>query len=58
MVEGDIIDVSDIPAQYKARVAEGTEPIEERLFLINNLRDAKKAFEREFKKRKLLRKKR
>ncbi len=55
MVEGDIIDVSDIPAQYKADIAK--EPTGERFFLINNLRDAKKAFAKEFKKRKLLQKK-
>ena len=53
MVEDDTIDVSDIPAPYNREASGGGEPLEEQFFLISSLKDAKKAFEKEFIKRKL-----
>jgi len=54
MVEKDVIDEFDIPASYNPGAAEGMVPVELQLFLSHSLKDAKKAFEREFIKRKLL----
>lgn len=53
-VEGDVIDTSDIPAPYSPGVAKGMESIGERFFLIDSLKDAQKAFEKEFLRRKFL----
>ncbi len=54
MVEKDVIDEFDIPAPYNPGAADGMVPVESQLFLSHSLKNAKKAFEREFIKRKLL----
>ena len=54
MVDKDVIDEFDIPASYNPGAADGMAPVESQLFLSHSLKDAKKAFEREFIKRKLL----
>ncbi|MFH2047480.1 MAG: sigma-54 dependent transcriptional regulator [Pseudomonadota bacterium] len=53
MTRENIIDVSDIPDQYKPAVEEVPEPAKSELFLIDRLKDAKQAFEKEFIKIKL-----
>jgi len=55
MVEKEVIDVADIPASYNPSCSEAADPIESQLFLIQRLKDAQKAFEKEFVERKLLR---
>ncbi|MGD2151324.1 MAG: sigma-54 dependent transcriptional regulator [Desulfobacterales bacterium] len=54
MVEKDVIDEFDLPAPYNPDIADGMTTVESQLFLNHSLKDAKKAFEREFIKRKLL----
>jgi two-component system nitrogen regulation response regulator NtrX len=54
MVEGDIIETSDIPNVYKPGTTEKTRSFEEQFFLIDYLKDAKRAFEKAFIQRKLL----
>ena len=54
MVEGDIIDASDVPAPYNPGTMEKIRHFEEQLFLIDYLKDAKRAFEKAFIQRKLL----
>jgi two-component system, NtrC family, nitrogen regulation response regulator NtrX len=54
MVEKDVIDEFDLPAPYNPGPARGMAAVESELFLNLGLKDAKKAFEREFIKRKLL----
>lgn len=54
MVEKDVIDEFDLPEPYNPGPARGMAPVESELFLNLGLKDAKKAFEREFIKRKLL----
>ncbi|MFH1991496.1 MAG: sigma-54 dependent transcriptional regulator [Pseudomonadota bacterium] len=54
MVEKDAIDESAIPLPYNPECAEGTTSIESQLFLIQDLKEAKKAFEKIFIQRKLL----
>jgi len=54
MVEKDVIDEFDLPAPYNPDTADRMTPVESQLFLSHSLKDAKKAFEREFIKRKLL----
>ena len=54
MVEGDIIEASDLPSLYNPEIMEMTRFFEEQFFLIDCLKDAKKAFERVFIQRKLL----
>ena len=54
MAEDDIIDVSDIPAPYNSNLGEGLGLVESQLFIIDLLKDAKKAFEKEFMQKKLL----
>jgi len=54
MVEKDVINEFDLPAPYNPGPAGGMAPVESELFLNLCLKDAKKAFEREFIKRKLL----
>ena len=54
MVEEDVIDVAAIPAPYNPEASGGGESVEEQFFLINSLMDARKAFEKEFIRRKLL----
>ncbi len=54
MVEKDVIDESDIPEPFNPVAKEGMAPIEAQLFVTHNLKDAKKAFEKEFIQRKLL----
>jgi len=54
MVEGNIIDASDVPAPYNPGTMEKTRSFEEQFFLIDYLKDAKTAFEKAFIQRKLL----
>ncbi len=54
MVEKDVIKEFNLPAPYNPGPAGGMVPVESALFLNPCLKDAKKAFEREFIKRKLL----
>ncbi len=54
MTENDIIDVSDIPAPYNSNLGEGLGLVESQLFIIDFLKDAKKAFEKAFIQKKLL----
>jgi two-component system nitrogen regulation response regulator NtrX len=54
MVETDVINVSDIPPPYSPDSGKAVEQIESELFFIDDLKDAKKAFENEFIKRKLM----
>jgi two-component system nitrogen regulation response regulator NtrX len=54
MVENDVIDPSDIPAPYNPDASEGLAPVEAQFFSIQHLKDAKKAFEKEFIQRMLL----
>ena len=54
MVEGDIIDAPDVPASYNPGTMEKTKSFEEQFFLIDYLKDAKRAFEKAFIQRKLL----
>jgi len=53
MVQGDIIDVSDIPAPYNPDFHEEMVPTGLGLYSINHLKNAQKAFEKEFIRRKL-----
>lgn len=48
MVEKDLIDLSDLPFPYRPHSGRTSELIESNLFLFDDLKDAKKAFEREF----------
>ncbi|MBW2643619.1 MAG: sigma-54-dependent Fis family transcriptional regulator, partial [Deltaproteobacteria bacterium] len=50
----DVIDEFDIHAPYNPGTVDEKAPIESQLFLSHSLKNAKKAFEREFIKRKLL----
>ena len=50
----DIIDASDVPASYNPGTMEKTRSFEEQFFLIDYLKDAKRAFEKAFIQRKLL----
>ncbi|MEA3427685.1 MAG: sigma-54 dependent transcriptional regulator, partial [Thermodesulfobacteriota bacterium] len=54
MAGNDTIDVSDIPAPYNPNLGQGLGVVESRLFIIDHLKDAKKAFEKEFIQKKLL----
>ena len=54
MAEDDMIDVSDIPVPYNSNLGEGLGLVESQLFIIDQLKDAKKAFEKEFIQKKLL----
>ena len=54
MVEKDVIDSSDIPEPFNPGAKEWMEPIEAQLFVSHNLKEAKKAFEKEYIQRKLL----
>jgi two-component system nitrogen regulation response regulator NtrX len=54
MVEKDVIDEFDLPAPYNPGPSGGMVPVESELFLNLGIKDAKKAFEREYIKRKLL----
>ena len=54
MVGKEVIDETDIPAPYNPNSRDGIASIEEQLFLSDSLKDAKKTFEREFIKRKLM----
>ncbi len=54
MIQNDVIDVSDIPAPYNPSLGKSVDPVNSRFFAIKNLKDARKAFEEEFIKRKLL----
>jgi len=56
MLEKEIIDAADMPAPYGSNAEEKIGLTETQLFKIENLKDAKKDFEREFIKRKLLEK--
>jgi two-component system nitrogen regulation response regulator NtrX len=54
MVEGDTINVDDIPAPYNPTCGEHPEHFGSRLFQIGSLKEAKKAFEKEFIEKKLM----
>ena len=54
MVQGDIINASDVPAAYRPGGMEKARSFEEQFFLIDCLKDAKKTFEKAFIQRKLL----
>ena len=54
MIEKDVIDASNIPSPYNPDAKEDKQPVEKQLFLIDSLKDAKKIFEEEFLKKKLL----
>lgn len=54
MVEKEVIDKSEIPAPYNPDSMDQTTSIEAQLFFSDSLKDAKKTFEREFIKRKLI----
>jgi len=54
MVGKEVIDEAEIPAPYNPNSRDGTALIEGQLFLSDSLKDAKKTFEREFIKRKLM----
>jgi two-component system nitrogen regulation response regulator NtrX len=53
MVDKETIDVDDIPAPYNPRVPSLPPQNETQLFLMDDLKNAKKAFEKEFIQRKL-----
>ncbi|MFC1858048.1 sigma-54-dependent transcriptional regulator [Thermodesulfobacteriota bacterium] len=53
MVDEEIIRLDDLPAPYNPSKLEGNAKIEAQFFLIDNLIEAKDAFEKEFIKRKL-----
>ncbi len=53
MVEKDVIDISDLPAMVGAAAPESQPPEHNRLFEIENLKEAKKAFEKAFIQNKL-----
>jgi two-component system nitrogen regulation response regulator NtrX len=54
MVGKEVIDEAEIPEPYNPNSRDGTASIETQLFLSDSLKDAKKTFEREFIKRKLM----
>lgn len=54
MVTNDMIQAADIPKPYCPDTLSKPESMENRLFVINHLEDAKKAFEKEYIRRKLL----
>jgi len=54
MVGKEVIDEAEIPEPYNPNSRDGTASIEAQLFLSDSLKDAKKTFEREFIKRKLM----
>lgn len=54
MAQGDIIDISDIPAPYNPDFHEEMVPTGLELYSISHLENAQKAFEKEFIRRKLL----
>ncbi len=54
MVGKEVIDEAEIPAPYNPNSRDRTALIEGQLFLSDSLKDAKKTFEREFIKRKLM----
>ena len=54
MVEKDVIDDSDMPRPYNPDFGGDLTSIESQLYLLEDLKDAQKAFEREFIQRKLV----
>jgi len=50
----EVIDVADLPAPYNPQSSSGKGARNEKLFMMDNLKDALKAFEQEFVQRKLL----
>lgn len=50
----EVIDAADLPAPYNPQSFSGKGVRNEKLFLMDNLKDALKAFEQEFVQRKLL----
>ncbi|MBN1930314.1 MAG: sigma-54-dependent Fis family transcriptional regulator [Desulfobacterales bacterium] len=54
MVNKNIIDESDIPAPYNSTASKGWKPPEVEPYLIDNLKEAKKVFEKKFIQAKLL----
>jgi two-component system nitrogen regulation response regulator NtrX len=54
MVDKDLIDIYDLPSPYNPASRNSPAPIETQLFSKDSLTDAKKSFEREFIKRKMI----
>jgi two-component system, NtrC family, nitrogen regulation response regulator NtrX len=54
MVDKDAIDVNDLPSPYNPASRNFPASVENKLFLSDSLKDAKKSFEREFIKRKMI----
>ena len=54
MVGKEVVDEAEIPAPYNPNSRDGTASIEAQLFLSDSLKNAKKTFESEFIKRKLM----
>ena len=54
MVEGDLIDVDDLPAPYNPQTSESNDLSESQLLAINSLKNAKKSFEKAYISNKLL----
>ncbi len=54
MVAEDVIDGSDLPSPFNPEALPINEPVDDQLFGANSLKEAKKAFEKEFIQRKLL----
>jgi len=54
MVEGDLIDISDLPSPYNPLAPESSVLTDQQILSIDSLKDAKKSFEKEFIQRKLL----
>jgi two-component system nitrogen regulation response regulator NtrX len=54
MVDKDIIDMYDLPSPYNPASRNFPAPFEDQLYLSDSLKDAKKKFEREYIKRKMI----
>jgi two-component system, NtrC family, nitrogen regulation response regulator NtrX len=54
MVEKDLIDVSDLPSPYNPQAADISHGDDQHLLSIDSLKEAKKSFEKEFIRKKLL----
>ena len=54
MVEKDVIDLPDLPIPFRPEESADMEPAERKLFNSKSLKQAKKLFEQEFIKRKLV----
>jgi len=54
MVDGELIDVDDLPAPYNPQTSESTDTTELQLLAIDSLKGAKKSFEKAYLRNKLL----